>query len=161
MDKRTMSRRTIFEAVACALAAASIPQIVSAEAETSETGLGPNNEATIRRYYAAWGKKDWHTVDLLLADDFTFSSPLDDHITKDAFKKGCWDTQIDFTDRFDLKRVFGSGNEAFVLYVGRTTNGKTFRNVEYFRLKDRKVEAIECYFSAQASFPSAVSTEQR
>jgi hypothetical protein len=56
-----------------------------------------------------------------------------------------------------LQRVFGSGNEAFVLYVCRTKNGKTFRNVEYFRLKDDKVEAIECYFGAQSSFPSAVS----
>jgi hypothetical protein len=28
------------------------------------------------------------------------------------------------------------------------------------RLKDDKVEAIECYFGAQSSFPSAVSTGQ-
>ena len=58
--------------------------------------------------------------------------------------------------------MFGSGNEAFVMYVCRTKNGKTFRNVEYFRLRrDDKVEAIECYFGAQSSFPSAVSTGQR
>jgi hypothetical protein len=33
--------------------------------------------------------------------------------------------------------------------------------VEYFRLKDNKVAAIECYFGAQSSFPSAVSTGRR
>ena len=44
------------------------------------------------------------------------------------------------------------------MYVCQTKNGKTFRNVEYFRLRDDKVEAIECYFGAQSSFPSAVST---
>jgi hypothetical protein len=35
--------------------------------------------------------------------------------------------------------------------------GETFRNVEYFRLRDAKVEAIECDFGAPSSFPSAAS----
>jgi hypothetical protein len=72
-------------------------------------------------------------------------------------QEGCWDTQNTFIERLDLKRISGAGNDAFVLYVGRTTNGKTFRNVEYLRLRDKKVMAIECYFGAQNNFPSAVS----
>jgi ketosteroid isomerase-like protein len=160
MKNRAMSRRTILEAGACALAAAAgIPQIASAHAET---GLSPKSDETIRKWYAAWEKKDWRPVDILLSDDFTFTSAAgDDHISKSAFKAQCWESQIDFIERFDLQRVFGSGNEAFVMYVCRTKNGKTFRNVEYFRLKDDKVEAIECYFGAQSSFPSAVSTGLR
>jgi ketosteroid isomerase-like protein len=160
MKNRAMSRRMILEAGACALAAvAGIPQIASARAET---GLSPKNDETIRKWYAAWEKKDWHPVDILLADDFTFTSAAgDDHISKSAFKAKCWQSQIDFIERFDLQRVFGSGNEAFVMYVCRTKNGKHFRNVEYLRLEDDKVEAIECYFGAQSSFPSAVSTGQR
>ena len=157
MKNSAMSRRTILEAGACALAAAAgIPQMASAHAES---GLSPKNDETIRKWYAAWEKKDWLPVDLLLADDFTFSSAAgDDHISKSSFKTQCWETQIDFIERFDLQRVFGSGNEAFVMYLCRTKNGKAFRNVEYLRLKDDKVEAIECYFGAQSSFPSAVST---
>jgi hypothetical protein len=69
----------------------------------------------------------------------------------------CWQSQIDFIERFDLQRVSGSGNEAFVLYNCRTKNGKTFRNIEYLRLKDDKLASIECYFGAQSSFPSAAS----
>ena len=157
MRSRAMSRRTILQAGACALAAAvSVPQTASAKVET---GLSPKNEATIRKWYAAWEKNDWHPVDILLADDFTFSSAAgDDHISKSAFKAQCWETQINFIERFDLLRVFGSGNEAFVLYVCRTKNGKTFRNVEYIRLRNEQLEAIECYFGALSSFPSAVST---
>ena len=153
-----MSRRTILEA--CALAAAAgIPQFASAQAET---GLSPKSDEIIRKWYAAWEKKDWHPVDILLTDNFTFTSAAgDDHISKSAFKTKCWQSQIDFIERFDLQRVFGTGNEAFVMYVCRTKNGKSFRNVEYFRLKDDKVEAIECYFGAQSSFPSAVSAGQR
>jgi ketosteroid isomerase-like protein len=154
-----MSRRMVFGAGACALvAAAGIPIMASARAET---GLAPNNEETIRKWYAAWEKKDWHPVDVLLADDFTFTSANnDDHISKSAFKTRCWETQIGFIDRFELQHVIGIGNEAFVMYVCRTKNGKSFRNVEYLRLRDGKVEAIECYFGGQSTFPSAVSTKQ-
>jgi hypothetical protein len=156
---KTVSRRAVLKAGPCALAgAAGIPQIASAHAEA---GLDAKSHEIIRSWYAAWEKKDWHPVDVLLADDFRFSSAAgDDHISKSAFKAQCWETQKDFIKRFDLQRVFGSGNEAFVLYICHTTNGKTFRNVEYLRLKGAKVEAIECYFGAQSSFPSAVSARQ-
>ena len=160
MMEKFISRRRAIEAGACALAAAAgIPPMAGARAET---GLSRKNEDTIRKYYAAWEHKDWHPFDSLLADGFTFSSANnDDHISKSAFKTRCWESQIDFIERFDLQRVIGNGNDAFVMYVCRTKNGKTVRNVEYFRLEDGKVQAIECYFGAQSSFPSAVSTGQR
>ena len=152
-----MSRRTLLEAGTCALAAASaIPAIASAHAGP---GLSAKNDETIRKYYKAWERKDWHPIDVLLADNFTFSSANnDDHISKSAFKTRCWESQIDFIERFELQRVIGNGNEAFVMYVCRTKNAKTFRNVEYLRLRDDKVEAIECYFGAKSSYPSSVST---
>jgi ketosteroid isomerase-like protein len=156
MGTKQVSRRTIFQAGSCALAgAAGIPQVASAR---PDAGLNPRSEQTIRRWYAAWEQKEWRPVDLLLSDDFTFSSAAgDDHISKSAFKRQCWESQKDFIQRFDLQRVFGNGNEAMVLYICHTKNGKTFRNVEYLRLKQDQVASIECYFGAQASFPSAVS----
>lgn len=158
MRTKTISRRTVLKAGSCALAAAAIPQTAGARAQT---GLNPTSGETISKWYAAWEKNDWHPIDALLADNFTFSSAAgDDHINKSVFKAKCWESQKDFIERFDLQRVYGSGNEAFVMYVCRTKNGKTFRNVEYFRLKGDKVEAIECYFGAQSNFPSAVSSKQ-
>jgi len=151
-----MSRRTLLGgAGGCALAAtASIPEIVSASVEPA---LSPKNEGIVRKYYEGWEKKNWPGLDILLTDDFTFTSPLDAHIGKSAFKKGCWDTQIAFIGRFDLEYVVGAGNDAFVMYVCHTTNSKTFRNVEHFRLKGEHVEAVECYFGGQNSYPSAVA----
>jgi len=105
------------------------------------------------------GEEGLGPFDALLADNFTFSSAAgDDHISKSAFKTNCWDTQINFIGQFDLERVVASGNEAFAKYLCHTKNGKSFRNVEYFRLKDGKVEAIECYFGGKDTFPSAVSS---
>ena len=152
----TVSRRSVLGGGICALTATGgIPPIACARAESP---LSSSSETTIRKYYAAWEVKDWRPFDLLLAENFTFTSAAgDDHINKSAFKTKCWESQADFIDRFELKHVFGSGNEAFVMYVCRTKNGKTFQNVEYLRLSGGRVQAIECYFGAQSSFPEAVS----
>jgi hypothetical protein len=156
MTARAMSRREILEAGACAMiATAGVPQMASAA-----TGLHSKSGEVVRNYYAAWGEKDWPRLDRLLADGFTFSSPLDDHISKSDYKTGCWDTQIAFIDRFDLKQVIATDNEAFVMYICHTANAKTFQNVEYFQLRGGKVKAVECYFGGKASFPSAVSARK-
>ena len=143
MRNASISRRTVLKASPYALAAAAaVPTIASAHAQP---GLNPKSDETLRKWYAVWEQEDWHPADILLADDFTFTSAAgDDHISKSAFKSQCWDTQRGFIDRFDLLRVFGSGNEAFVMYVLHTKNGKTLRNVEYLRLRDGRVAAIEC-----------------
>ena len=156
MTVRSLSRRTVLGGGICALtAAAGTP--AAARARTDAI-LSPDAEATIRKYYASWEQKDWRPFDLLLAENFTFTSAAgDDHLSKSVFKTKCWGSQIDFIDHFELRHVFGSGNEALVMYDCLTKNGKTFRNVEYLRLRGGKVEAIECYFGAQSSFPSAVS----
>jgi len=94
--------------------------------------------------------------------NFTFTSAAgDDHISKSTFKTRCWETQIDFIGHFDLERITTGADDAFVKYLCHTKDGKSFRNVEYLRIKNGKLQSIECYFGAQSSFPSAVSTGQK
>ncbi len=159
MTRIVMSRRHLLEAGACALTGTlSLPGAASAHAAT---GLVAANEQVVRNYYAAWEQKDWSPFNILLADNFTFTSANnDDHISKSVFKTRCWETQVGFIKRFDLEQLFGDGNEAFVKYLCHTANDKSFRNVEYLRVRDEKVEAIECYFGAQSSFASAVGEKQ-
>lgn len=155
MNKIDPSRRTILE---MALAIAATASVARTAVARPSTGLSASNEETIRKYYAEWEKKDWNRMDGLLQADFTFTSPAgDDHINKSVFKEKCWESQVGFIDRFDLVHVSGSGNEALVLYVCHTKNGKTFRNVEYLKLRDARLESLECFFGQQSSFPSAVS----
>jgi SnoaL-like domain len=158
VKKKMISRRSLLATGTCtAVAAAAIPEIVGANAQMASD---PKGEMLARKYYGDWEKKDWHSLDLLLTDDFTFSSPVDDHISKSAYKTGCWDTQIAYTGRFDLTHVFATGNEALVMYVGHTSNGKTFQNVEYLQFKGEQVQAVKCYFGGHDSFPSATSKKQ-
>ena len=160
MTRIAMSRRSLLATGACALVGA-----VSLPGLTIGSALGGHdltNEEIIRKWYATWEKKDLGTFNILLADNFTFTSAAgDDHIGKSAFKAQCWDTQVDFIGHFDLERITTGAEDAFVKYLCHTKNGKSFRNVEYLRIKNGQLESIECYFGAQSSFPSAVSTGQK
>jgi ketosteroid isomerase-like protein len=160
MTSIAMSRRNLLATGACALAGTvGLPGLASA---SSLGGQNLTNEEVARKWYAAWEKKDWGPVDRLLADSFTFTSAAgDDHISKSTFKTRCWETQINFIEHFDLEQIATGAEGAFVKYLCHTKNGKSFRNVEYLRIKNGKLESIECYFGAESSFPSAVSTGQK
>src|ERR1700752_3028171 len=157
MTRTTMPRRNLLATGACALVGAlTLPGLARVSALG---GHDLTNEEIIRKGYAAWEKKDLDTFNMLLADNFTFTSAAgDDHISKSAFKAQCWDTQVDFIGHLHLERITTGAGDAFVKYLCHTKNGKSFRNVEYLRIKNGRLESIECYFGAQSSFPSAVST---
>src|ERR1700684_1606387 len=57
------------------------------------------NEKVVRAYYTAFVKKDWNSMQQILADGFTFSSPLDDHINVTRFKERCW------PNAYKIKRI--------------------------------------------------------
>src|SRR6266851_385647 len=67
------------------------------------------NEKSIKEYYAAYVKKDWHMLEMILADDFTFTSPAgDDHINLKLYKERCWPNAYK-TKRFDLENIIIDG----------------------------------------------------
>jgi ketosteroid isomerase-like protein len=155
MTSIAWSRRTLLATGACALVGAMTLREPSVAGTVG--GQAANGEI-IRKWYAAWEQKDLSTFNTLLADNFTFSSAAgDDHISKSTFKTQCWDTQVNFIAHFDLERITTAADDAFVKYLCHTKNGKSFRNVEYLRISNGKLESIECYFGAESSFPSAVS----
>jgi len=166
MGGTTISRRNLLQAGAVAMAGAGVLRAATAlacggAAPAAGKGSSMTKEEIIRRYYAGWEKKDWAAIDSLLGDSFTFTSPNhDDHINKNAFKARCW-SQADWIDRFELENVVGDGDQVFVKILCHTKNGKSFRNIEYFRFKDGKVEAIEVYFGGDLGFPSAASKGHR
>ena len=150
-----MSRRYLLAAGAGSLAVACGG---ATPAPSSAAAPGAPHEEMVRKWYSAWETKDWGSVDILAAVDFTFSSAAgDDHISKSAYKAQCWDTQSALIDRFELESVLGNGNEVFVKYVCRTKSGKAFRNVEHFAFKGDKIAALECYFGNQAGYPSVAN----
>jgi ketosteroid isomerase-like protein len=112
------------------------------------------NEKIVRQYYTAYEKKDWHMLELILADGFTFTSPAgDDHVDLKVYKERCW-PNANNTKKFDLEKVMVAGDDALVTYNGWTNDGRLFRNTELFKLKDGKIISNECFFGAGVSFPN-------
>lgn len=119
------------------------------------------NEEIIRIYYSAFEKKDWNSVEKLLADDFSFISPNDEiHLNKRGFSEKCW-PEADWIERFELESVIGEADDAFVKYLCRTKDGRSFRNTEYFRITDGKIRSIECYFGGHHGYPSQYASIPR
>jgi ketosteroid isomerase-like protein len=114
---------------------------------------GPNAQA-VKAYYTAFEKKDWNLMQQTLAEGFTFTSPLDDHISLTVFKQRCW-PNADKIKRFELDKIIVNGDSAFVIYNGWTTDGKLFRNSDYFKLKDGKIVAYECFFGPGINYPNS------
>lgn len=112
------------------------------------------NEKLVKEYYTAYEKKDWHLLESILADEFTFTSPAgDDHINLKVYKERCW-PNANNTRRFDLEKIIVDGDDAFVTYNGWTTDGRSFRNTERFKFKDGKIKENECFFGPGVSFPN-------
>jgi hypothetical protein len=115
---------------------------------------GPMEKA-IRAYYTAYVKKDWNMLKSVLAEGFTFSSPVNvPPIDIKEYKKQCW-PNANNTKRFDVEKLVINGDDAFVTYNGWTSDGKLFRNTEYFKFKDGKIISDECFFGSGVNFPNS------
>jgi ketosteroid isomerase-like protein len=101
----------------------------------------------IRRYYTAYEEKDRQAIELLLSDDFTFSSPLDDHIDRASYFKKCWPNS-ERIRAFHIEKLFEEGNEAFVLYELEPETGAKFRNTEFFKIEGNKIKEVQVYFGS-------------
>jgi len=119
----------------------------------SNSGDKASKQKMIKDYYAAYEKKDWNMLTSLLAERFVFNSPNDDHIDLKAYKERCWPNAVNIK-RFDIDKLIIDGDDAFVTYNGWTTDGRLFRNTEYFKFQDGKIKENACYFGPGISFPN-------
>ena len=112
-------------------------QAGSAQTITGQTAALENTPKgkIIKAWYTAWEKNDWNLMTQILADGFTFSSPLDDHIKIDAVKERCWPNAGKFKT-VDVQQVIMNGDAVFVIANGYTTADQFFRNCDYFTIKD-------------------------
>ena len=128
----------------------------SAQSITGQTAGFENspNGKIIRAWYVAWQKADWNLMTQILADGFTFSSPLDDHININAVKERCWPNAGKIKS-VDVKQVIINGDAVFVIANGYNTDGKLFRNCDYFTIKDGKIGTYECFFGPGINYPTS------
>jgi ketosteroid isomerase-like protein len=101
----------------------------------------------IRIYFKAYETKDRSALESTLSNDFTFTSPHDDHIDRATYLQRCWPNSK-HTGAIHIRKLFDRGNEAFVLYDLEPDNGQPFRNTEFFT-GSGGIKTIEVYFGSK------------
>jgi ketosteroid isomerase-like protein len=98
-----------------------------------------------RACYQAYIDKDRAAVEALIADDFHFTSPLDNRIDRKTYFERCWPTSATLAD-FTFVHIVAEGERVFVTYEGLWTSGKRFRNTEILTMRDGRIVEAEVYF---------------
>lgn len=112
-----------------------------------------------RGVFSAYENVDREAIDALLAADFSFTSPYDDHIDRDAYFDRCWPGAGRFAG-FDLKQLSVDGDQCFVVYEAHLKSGATFRNTELFCTADGQVRSIEVFFGIEPRDPVVAAERQ-
>ena len=104
----------------------------------------------VRKYLSAFVSRDRQTLEDGLAEDFTFTSPRDDHINKAEFFERCYPGGDLFRSQ-TIEQIFEKRDEAVVRYRAELKDGSKFRNVEYLRFEGDKIKSVDVYFGANVT----------
>lgn len=104
-----------------------------------------------RGYYRAFENHDRSFIEDGLAPGFTFTSPFDDHIDREAYFRRCWPA-VRLHRKFDFVTVMQEGDRVFVAYDAEmhipnaTHPAAKFRNAELLTFEGGKLKSVEVFF---------------
>ena len=105
-----------------------------------------------RQSYDAYARGDRSLIEPIIADDFRFTSPLDNRLDRQTYFERCWPNHQAITG-FDFISLAQDGDRFFVTYEGRTENGR-FRNTEVLTVRDGQIHEAEVYFGWSLPHPA-------
>jgi ketosteroid isomerase-like protein len=103
------------------------------------------NAEIARAAYDAYVTKDRAALEAIIADDFHFTSPLDNRLDRETYFRRCWPNGKTIAG-FEFINLVPDGDRVFVTYEGRNTNGHRFRNTEIVTIRDEQIVDVEVYF---------------
>ncbi|KQS98120.1 MULTISPECIES: nuclear transport factor 2 family protein [unclassified Rhizobium] len=109
-------------------------------------------EEIVRASFDCYLTSDRSRMESLLAADFSFTSPYDDHIDRLAYFDRCWPAAGTF-ETLDLLLVDVCEEHCFVLYDATWKNGKTARNTELFTISHGQIQSVEVFFGLPPGGP--------
>jgi len=101
--------------------------------------------AIARAAYEAYVAKDRAAIERLIAEEFSFTSPLDNRIDRATYFARCWPNSESIED-FDYINLVPDGDRVFVTYEGKNKDGRRFRNTEILTIRDGQISEVEVYF---------------
>jgi ketosteroid isomerase-like protein len=109
----------------------------------------------VKQCYQAYVDKDRAAIEAVLAEDFHFTSPLDNRLDRDTYFKRCWPNS-ETTAEFDFKAIVPMDDRVFVIYEAATKAGKRFRNTEVLTVRNGKIVEAEVYFGWNLPHEAAI-----
>ncbi|MFJ9616261.1 nuclear transport factor 2 family protein [Streptomyces noursei] len=106
-------------------------------------------EDVARACFAAYLAQDRPAMERLLAEEFVFTSPQDDHIDRAAFLAVCFPTADRVRSQEILDAVPFGGDQVFVRYAYELTTGERHRNVEVMTVRDGRLVETQVYFGGR------------
>jgi ketosteroid isomerase-like protein len=107
-----------------------------------------SNVDVVRRLRIAFDEQDAAEAESLLADDFRFTSPQDDHIDKGAWMRDCFPSAGHFVQSH-LSELGAHGDVVFSRYDYTLADGTRWRNMEAAVVHDGQVHEVEVYFGGR------------
>jgi ketosteroid isomerase-like protein len=121
------------------------PMPVHNSPPTEETTMSDNNLQIACACYQAYVDKDRPAIEALIADDFHFTSPLDNRLDRETYFDRCWPNSRTIGG-FDFVHLATDGDCVFITYEAESTTGKRFRNTEVMTIRNGKVREVEVFF---------------
>ena len=107
------------------------------------------NADTVRAFFRSYLAQDRAAAERLVAEEFVFTSPQDDHIDRAAFFERCFPTADRFKDHELLAVVPTEGDDVFVLYEYELDGGQRHRNAEVITVRDGQVTESQVFFGGR------------
>lgn len=103
-----------------------------------------------RDLYLAFAAGERERVENMLADSFTFSSPIDVRLDRAGYFERCWPGSGQ-GQRFDFVRLVEVGDEVIVTYEMTRADGGQGRNTEILTFAGDQIVRAEVYFGWELS----------
>ena len=100
---------------------------------------------TARELYLAFAAGDRDVVEGILADEFTFSSPVDVGLDRAGYFERCW-PGAGHEQQFEFVRLVETGDEVIVTYEMTHQDGGRGRNTEILSFDGDRITGAEVYF---------------
>ena len=100
---------------------------------------------TARELYLAFAAGDRDVVEGILADEFTFSSPVDVGLDRAGYFERCW-PGAGQAQQFQFVRLVETGDEVIVTYEMTHQDGTRGRNTEILSFDGDRITGAEVYF---------------
>ena len=117
------------------------------------SGPGAESVEVARRSYLAYVDKDRTAMERLIAEDFHFTSPLDNRIDRKSYFERCWPNSR-WIAEFEFIGLVPDNDRVYVTYVGRSDVGRRFQNTEVLTVRSGKIVEAEVYFGWSLPHPA-------